>query len=132
MLKTADSAGGPLKITASIGAMGGTSSNLFGGFAQLLQAGQVKTTTLSVEELNLQGQHTIGLQFLRPATMDESSPFQYLMSFQAVQQNPTPFEIQSEVPEPGTILLLGLGLGFVVRRGWNHSGRVPTRASIKS
>lgn len=119
--------GGFIQLSADIGAQGGTSSNLFGGFAQLLidmhpvagydfgalQAGEIKTATLNVDEFVASGQHTVAVEFLRPAASDSTTPYQYFYNFQA----------DDEAPEPSTVGLLLAGLAFLAMRGRSRFGR---------
>lgn len=113
--------GGGVQISVNVAAQGGTSANLYGGFAQLLidtqpvagydfgalQAGEIKVATLSVDELIASGNHTIAVEFMRPATVDAASPFQYAYQFQSLV----------DAPEPTTFLLGGLSLLLLVYCG---------------
>jgi hypothetical protein len=105
-------AGGTIHLTLDLAVQGSTSENLYGGFAQLLidshpvagydfgalTAGQVKTDTLNVDELVSQGTHTVAVEYLRPATSDFTTPYQYVYGFQG----------EDDVPEPSN-----LGLSFL-------------------
>jgi hypothetical protein len=113
--------GGGVQISVNVAAQGGTSANLYGGFAQLLidaqpvagydfgalQAGEIKIATLSVDELIASGNHTIAVEFTRPATVDAGSPFQYAYQFQGLV----------DAPEPSTFLIGGLSLLLLVYCG---------------
>ena len=119
--------GGYIQLSADIAAQETTSTNLFGGFAQLLidmrpvagydfgamMQGEIKTASLSAYELVDSGQHTVAVEFLRPATSDGSTPFQYLYHVQG----------DDTAPEPSSILLLLLGLAFLALRGRTRIGR---------
>jgi len=110
--------GGPVQFSVSIAAQGGTSANLYGGFAQLLidsqpvagydfgqlQQGQIKTQTVSFSDIEAAGNHSIGIEFLRPATADNTTPFQYTYGWQS----------DIETPEPDTYVLLGGALALLL------------------
>ena len=113
--------GGGVQISVNVAAQGGTSANLYGGFAQLLidtkpvvgydfgalQAGEIKVATLSVDELIASGNHTVAVEFFRPAAVDAASPFQYAYQFQDLV----------DAPEPSTFLIGGLSLLLLVYCG---------------
>jgi hypothetical protein len=126
--------GGMVNIQANIAAQGGTSTNLFGGYAQLLidmqpvagydfgmlQQGQIKTATFTVDELVQSGQHSLGIEYWRPAGSDTTTtPYQYVYNFNAT----TGFDASVDAPEPSTIGLLLLGLAALAMRGRTRLGR---------
>lgn len=110
--------GGSFQLSVNIAAQGGTSANLYGGFAQLLfdsqpvagydfgllQQGEIKTQTISFTDIAAAGNHSIGIEFLRPATTDSTTPFQYVYEWQA----------DTETPEPDTAVLLGGALALLL------------------
>ncbi len=120
--------GGQIQLSVDIAAQGSTSANLFGGFAQLLidmqpvagydlgalNAGQIQLAVLSVQEVMEAGAHSIGIEFLRQATADYSTPYQYVYNFEG----------DDMAPEPSTIVLMALPLLFVFWR--------VRRASVKA
>lgn len=101
---------GNIQLTVDIAAVGGTSTNLYGGYAQLLidmqpvagydfgalQAGQIKTAVLTVQELEAGGTHSVGIEFQRGAGADNSTPYQYAYQFEG----------DTETPEPSTFGLM--------------------------
>jgi len=125
--------GGMVNIQAEIAAHGGTTTNLFGGYAQLLidmqpvagydfgmlQQGQIKTATFTVQELVQSGQHSLGIEYWRPAGADTTTPYQYVYNFNAT----TGFDASVDAPEPSTIGLLLLGLAALAMRGRTRPGR---------
>jgi hypothetical protein len=125
--------GGMVNIHADIAAQGGTSTNLFGGYAQLLidmqpvagydfgmlQQGQIKTATFTVQDLVASGQHSLGIEYWRPAGTDGATPYQYVYNFNASYG----FDASVDAPEPSTIALLLLGLAALAMRGRTRHGR---------
>ena len=113
--------GAPVQISADIAVKGGTTANLNGGFAELLidmqpvlgydfgalQAGEIKTSTFTWQEIAPAGTHSIGIEFLRPATQDATTPYQYVYNVDGFTAD--------EVPEPSTIMLIAAGLLLLAR-----------------
>jgi hypothetical protein len=74
-----------------------------------LNAGDVVRQAITVNVLLTAGPHSVGIEFLRPATTTTFTPFQYIDNFW--------IEDQWDAPEPSTFVLLFFGLAILALRG---------------
>lgn len=122
-----------------VGAPGGTSFNLSGGFSDeaidsqpvagynfgSLQSGQVVSSTLTVGEMVAGGSQMLGVELMLSTASPATAPFQSASNFQsAFNFNADEF---TDVPEPSTIALILFGIaglaGCKAMRGRTHHGR---------